>query len=327
MVSVIIPVYNVEEYLNRCIESVLKLKTECEIILVDDGSKDGSGKLCDDWARSESRIKVLHQENGGLSAARNTGILACNGEYILFLDSDDFLDPEETDRMLEAQKTGADCILGLYQEYYAKEERYAKESCDGFLQMKGLINIDSFLTGVPRDGRSCYMVAPRFIVRRDIVLQNDLLFLVGIYHEDEEWTQRLLANINNIYVSHNYFYQYRQAREGSITSSVKPKHIQDRFTIMERTEKLIESPKISKEKTDYLKSRLAQLYLNNMIDWRILDEDGKKQACRKLKHFQKDCSKYMRGYIGKMVRICQYIIGISKTCYMLSLARKLLKRQ
>lgn len=325
MVSVVIPVYNVEECLDRCIESVLKLKTDFEIILVDDGSKDNSGAICDTWAQRDARVKVIHQKNGGLSAARNTGILACEGEYILFLDSDDFLNPVETDIMLCAQSTGADSIIGLYQAYYAQDERYEKESCDALLQMKGLVDINHFLQGIPRDGRSCYMVAPRFVVRKDILLENRLFFFAGIYHEDEEWTHRLLATITNIYVSHNFFYQYRQAREGSITSSVKPKHIQDRFIIMERAEKLIHNKNLSDEKKVYLKNRLAQLYLNNMIDWRVLDKNGRKQTCHKLKYFQKSCSECLSGYIGWTVRICQMLFGISITCHLLALVRKLLK--
>jgi len=89
-VSVIIPVYNVEPYLERCVKSVVgQTYQELEIILVDDGSKDGSGKLCDKLADSDSRIKVVHQKNQGLSGARNTGIRQATGEYVVFLDSDD----------------------------------------------------------------------------------------------------------------------------------------------------------------------------------------------------------------------------------------------
>ena len=89
-VSVVIPVYNVRLYLERCVQSVLRQTyKDLEIILVDDGSKDDSGKLCDQLALSDQRIRVIHQENQGLSGARNTGIRQATGEYIIFLDSDD----------------------------------------------------------------------------------------------------------------------------------------------------------------------------------------------------------------------------------------------
>lgn len=90
MISVIIPVYNVRQFINEAVESVIGQSfTDWEMILVDDGSTDGCSEICDDFARSDSRIKVLHQENKGLSAARNAGLDNCKGDFIAFLDSDD----------------------------------------------------------------------------------------------------------------------------------------------------------------------------------------------------------------------------------------------
>ena len=92
LISVIVPVYNVESYVAECIESIQnQTYMNLEIILVDDGSKDMSGDICDQYAAYDERIKVIHQENGGLSAARNTGIEAANGDYISFVDSDDYI--------------------------------------------------------------------------------------------------------------------------------------------------------------------------------------------------------------------------------------------
>ena len=91
-VSVVIPVYNVEKYLIRCLESViLQTYRNLEIVLVDDGSTDNSGKICDEYAERDSRIKVIHKENGGLSDARNVGIKSASADYIVFIDSDDYV--------------------------------------------------------------------------------------------------------------------------------------------------------------------------------------------------------------------------------------------
>ena len=93
LISIIIPVYNVEKYLKECVDSVRKQTYKnLEIILIDDGSKDNSGKLCDELAKEDNRIKVIHKENGGLSDARNVGIENATGEYIQFIDSDDFVE-------------------------------------------------------------------------------------------------------------------------------------------------------------------------------------------------------------------------------------------
>ena len=98
MVSIIVPIYNVEQYISKCIESILaQTYRDFELILVDDGSPDNCGKICDEYAKQDSRVHVIHQENSGLSAARNAGIDDAKGEYIMFVDSDDFI----TDNMLE----------------------------------------------------------------------------------------------------------------------------------------------------------------------------------------------------------------------------------
>lgn len=95
LISVIVPVYNVEKYLHRCVDSILNQTYEnLEILLVDDGSTDGSGAICDEYAQRDSRVRVIHKENGGLSSARNAGIDAAKGEYLAFVDSDDWIEPE-----------------------------------------------------------------------------------------------------------------------------------------------------------------------------------------------------------------------------------------
>ena len=104
-ISVIIPVYRVERYLDACVSSVLaQTFGDFEIILVDDGSPDGCPALCDAWARKDPRIRVIHRENGGLSAARNTGIEAAKGQFLTFVDSDDLLEPDPLRRAWEAQR-------------------------------------------------------------------------------------------------------------------------------------------------------------------------------------------------------------------------------
>lgn len=94
LISVIVPVYNVKEYLNTCVESILNQTHEnLEVILVDDGSTDGSGEICDSYAKTDTRVQVLHTTNGGQAAARNRGIEVCKGEYLTFIDSDDSMEP------------------------------------------------------------------------------------------------------------------------------------------------------------------------------------------------------------------------------------------
>lgn len=110
--SIIVPVYNVEKYLKQCIESILnQTYKNLEIILVDDGSKDSSGKIVDDYAIKDRRVIPVHKENGGISSARNTGLAYVTGEYLTFVDSDDWLDLDMYEKMIEAiEKYSADCV-------------------------------------------------------------------------------------------------------------------------------------------------------------------------------------------------------------------------
>ena len=100
-VSVIVPVYNIAAELPRCVESVLAQTWDAlEVILVDDGSTDGSGSLCDSFARQDARVRVIHQKNAGVSAARNAGVSRATGEYLAFVDSDDYVEPELYEKMV-----------------------------------------------------------------------------------------------------------------------------------------------------------------------------------------------------------------------------------
>lgn len=124
MISVIIPIYNVEEYLEKCVNSVLnQTYSDLEIILVDDGSTDNSGKICDELKNKDNRIIVIHQENQGLSAARNAGIAKALGEYIAFVDSDDYIMEDMYETLYKnLEKTDADISICKYQ-YVKKQQK------------------------------------------------------------------------------------------------------------------------------------------------------------------------------------------------------------
>ncbi len=323
MVSIIVPVYNVEQYLNDCVESALKLNTDVEIILVDDGSTDSSGKMCDVLAQNNRNVHAFHQANQGLSAARNRGIKEAVGDYVIFLDSDDFLDPKETDLMLNELKPETEVLLGLYNNYYTDNDRYEKEGCDGFLKVQGEIPTEDFLSTVPRDGLSCYMIACRFVVNRRLMTDNGLFFTEGIYHEDEEWTQRLLCTVESVHVCHRYFYQYRQMREGAITSAVTPKHIFDTFKILHLTEELLTKQPLGSKKSEYLKLRMAALFLSNVIHLNVLNATEKTSALKKLKHFKDYCLNSLSGTVGTAAKHLIKLFGLRAACLILGTAYKL----
>lgn len=325
--SIVVPVYNVKPYLEQCVNSALTLKTEHEIILVDDGSTDGSEELCDKLKYENEHIVVIHQKNSGLSAARNIGISNSTGDYIMFLDSDDFIDPGMTDKMLDALESRPDVLVGLYNKFYTDDGSFVPEKCGSMTNIEGLYQIDEFLERIPRDGQSFYMVACRFIIKRSLITNHDLLFLTGIYHEDEEWTARLLCSVENIYVSPTFFYQYRQNRTGAITSTVKPKHIYDCIKIVNNDLSLCALQESNSVRRSYLQNRMGMLCLNIILNLHTLPKTERKKIAEDISSFINTGMVTMNGKIGRVVQKCFMLFGYLRTCEIICTLREFLTKK
>lgn len=223
--SVIIPVYNVEEYLEKCVESVLRQKTESEfeIILVDDGSTDSSGKICDALAESDERIRVIHQENQWLSAARNTGLNAALGAYILYLDSDDWWQPEllaELDKLLFGE---TDMAMFGYQRVYM-DERVEPMSFDCVPTGE---SGEAYLKKLFAQHKAPLPFAWCYVFRRDFLLDNGLFFNEKLRaSEDFEYNMRAIPRAKSIAGTSSLLYNYLE-RGGSLTASISAKKIMD----------------------------------------------------------------------------------------------------
>ncbi|MEN1967765.1 glycosyltransferase family 2 protein [Lentibacillus sp. N15] len=141
LVSIIVPVYNTEKYLSRCISSILQQTHKLiEVILVDDGSTDDSGLICSNYAKRDQRVRVIHQQNAGPSAARNHGIRAATGDYIQFVDADDYLEPTMTARLVEAMNEGAQLVICGYTIAYKTMTRAITPSIIGNFSQTAFIN-------------------------------------------------------------------------------------------------------------------------------------------------------------------------------------------
>ena len=265
--SIIVPIYNVAPYLRKCVDSLLAQDiSDYEIILVDDGSTDDSGWIADEIVREVKgerlevkgeenskadmlastpytlhptpEVKVIHQSNAGLSAARNTGIAAATGDYIMFVDSDDYLQPNVLGTLMEqVERDNLDVLRFRYQN--------VRESGEAFAPYKDMTNYNDYsLTPTDgltflneRMGTQCYAV--QFIFRREIALQEQ--FTPGIYFEDTDWTPRMLLRTERVASTELVVYNYLW-REGSITLSQKDinkqrKQLQDKMGLLERLNK------------------------------------------------------------------------------------------
>lgn len=236
--SIIVPVYNVEAFLNKCVDSLLDQdlsREDYEIVLVNDGSTDSSGALCDTLAAEHGNIRVIHQRNRGLSGARNAGIPGASGTYVMFVDSDDFLCPnvlgtlvglmesKELDILrFNYQNVNMDGAVFEPNKYVKPYVEYSGEVCDG----------ETFLN--ERLGFACY--AWQFMVKSSIIRKEGNAFKEGVYFEDVEWTPRILLQARRAASTDTIVYNYL-FRNGSIARNAdhekKRKAIRDKMTILE----------------------------------------------------------------------------------------------
>ena len=224
LVSVIVPVYKVEQYLNRCVSSIIKQShTNLEIILVDDGSPDRCPQLCDEWALQDSRIKVIHKENGGLSDARNVGLKKASGNYICFVDSDDYVSPHFIEELYQLlQDTG--CAIGQCRFSYVKGDGLVEEGDSAFCIYRGESLMEQ-LYG-PEEKATCFVVAWNKLYRAELFKETGIRYPEGRIHEDEATTYRLFHEAKKLAFLDRALYGYYTENGGSITSVFSAKRLQ-----------------------------------------------------------------------------------------------------
>lgn len=213
LISIIVPIYNVEKYIFKCVDSIInQTYKNIEIILVDDGSTDNSGTICDEYEKKDNRIKVIHKKNGGLSDARNVGIDKAKGDYLVFVDSDDWV----SDKMIEylynnACKYKADIVQGDYIKAYTEYNciKNIKEEINHYNSIGALNNLYE-------EECTKSVVVWNKIYKKDLF--EEIRFPKGKLHEDEFTTYKLLHKAKNVVDSNIPIYYYRQ-REGSIMQS------------------------------------------------------------------------------------------------------------
>ena len=216
--SVIVPVYNTEKYLKECIESVLsQTYKNLELILIDDGSTDTSGDMCDRFQNTHDNIKVVHKKNGGAADSRNCGLLAAEGEYIHFLDSDDKLILDNI----------YDEFNNIIDEFYPDIifSRCATYSCDFSKKTQeqpayetlAFFNGDLLFEVINKDYKLTLTSPVNKLFKKDFLLENNLFFMCGIDHEEDEWLPRVICKSKNAYFNNNLFYGARNNRPGSLS--------------------------------------------------------------------------------------------------------------
>ena len=227
--SIIVPVYCVASYLHQCVGSILsQTDPDFELILVDDGSTDSSPAICDLYAAQDRRVRVLHQDHNGLSAARNAGIAATNGMFLLLVDADDFLPDREMLASLRTLLLEEQADVGLFRirawkpsdgTYRVKSAPYRFDILDKYDHDKTLhylLSGSQFPAGV-------YSLC----VKRSLLQDKHIAFVPGLKSEDYDWLLTVMRDSSRICATDQIFYTYRVGRDNSITQTMDLKHLRD----------------------------------------------------------------------------------------------------
>ena len=315
--SIVVPVYCVEPYLRQCVDSILAQSFEnYEVILVDDGSTDGSPQICNSYAAADPRVRVIHQENRGLSAARNVGIRAAKGDNILLADSDDFWPEPDMLQHLEEliEEKHADVVLFRVRAWFEQTDRsriktepYRFDILDRFDKnetLQHLLSAKHFPVGV-------YSLC----VRRQLLQEHRLYFMEGFKSEDYDWILSVLRDSERIYASDRVLYVYRKGRSGSITNSIDLQHVKD---LLETASKWSKAPGFSDtELKRAVSNYAAYIYTTALVVSGRFSKEKRKQAVKLLKE-HRDAMRGARRMYLRLIRLSMGLLGISFTTIVLN---------
>ena len=270
--SLIVPIYNVERYLEQCIESVLAQDYQnYELILVDDGSPDNSIDICTKYAKQYSNIVFIHKINGGLSDARNAGIKIARGEYLMFLDSDDYW--EGTSILSDLQKIIVENNPDVIFNYMSSV--YPDKIINHYMNREKLVgSFREDFKGLYQEGIYLGFTWTK-IVKREVILKNQLFFIKERYFEDIPWSFSLTKYIGTYAIYQNCFYMYRRERKGAISSAVTKKNQVSLFkNLSEIFQQISEIQK--KNLLQGLESYVNDIYQYSIKCYDLLSDDDKK---------------------------------------------------
>ena len=268
--SIIVPIYNAEKYLKECVDSVL-LQTfnNYEIVLVNDGSTDNSYEICVEYEKNfKEKIHIYTKKNEGLSATRNFGLSVCSGDYIIFLDSDDFIEPNSLEVFNDIIcKKNVEVIAG-YASHYT--EMGGKENSRPYLREAEDIKRGTDFFQYSLYQNNMRVCAPYYITKRSLIEDNNLRFKIGLLQEDELWTPILLYYAKAVLDLKFCFYNYRITNNQSITRSPsnKKKRAMDRIIVAEELDKFFSS-KANDNSCKCFQDNIAAQYMYAVYDGRL----------------------------------------------------------
>ena len=314
LISIVIPVYNAIKYLDECIGSVLSQSlNDYEIILVDDGSTDGSERLCDEYEARYDFIRAVHQENAGASAARNAGLKKARGSYVHFIDSDDRLSFDGVYEALNQQALSDD-----YDIIFFRRERFTDgvgeiEAIQPEYEIDGAYDGDVLNHVLSKKYQMTLTCPVNKMFRREFLIENDLYFTVGLDHEEDEWLPRVISCAKRVWFDKGVYYTVRQ-HPGSLskidTPEKKTSKACSKVIIAASGMTYMENKSLSKDTLSLAAEYYWEYLTDACVDCsRLSSKQNKKQVYQKLrenKNFFKSC-RYLKSrnkrLMGRMFRI------------------------
>lgn len=317
-VSFILPIYNVEKYLSECVESILaQTYSDFEILLVDDGSPDNCPALCDEWAKKDSRIKALHKSNGGLSDARNYGLEHAQGDYVVFVDSDDFwVNKNCLQRLMNVMDAHPECdFIGFNCSYYYSDTKTYNKWVAYDESLSKPTDKNTVLCSLVASG-TFPMSACLKILKRKALLEINLNFIKGLLSEDIPWFIDLLEGAKKCMFINDYIYAYRQGVVGSISNSFSVRNFNSILRIIDNELQKLEGRTFNEKTKDYIKSFLAYELCICLGGLGQLDKSVRNEYYEKLKPY-KWLLKFRQNPKVKKVSILNSLVGFRLTRFFL----------
>lgn len=308
LISLIIPIYNVEKYLKQCVDSVLQQKIdELEIVLVDDGSPDECPRICDEYAEKHNNIRVIHKKNGGLSSARNAGIEEAKGEYLIFMDSDDWWNPDiNVKKILQVVENNPKIEMFLFTSYdYVEGEGFFKRNEHENLKNIRTDSVEHYYQDLLANG-NLEVSACTKIMKKSFLVDNELYFREGLLSEDNHWMIRILRKLNAVQIIDEPLYMCRTTRQDSITHTIKRKNIEDLLEIVNESIEYCENSKCSKKIKQMELCYASYLWFSALGLSSKLSKTDKKEIKRLFRLTSSVCE-YSN---SKKTKLCNFVLKI-----------------
>lgn len=318
--SIITPVYNTKDYLPKCLNSIWhQLGPRVELILVDDGSTDGSEKLCDDYAsKLPQYISCLHKPNGGPSEARNAALKIARGDYVFFVDSDDYLEDDSLNKICDSLNSGADIYEFGFNVWKNRELIRIHKP----LACPKIVDVESYL--VESLKAFTYEWFPwKYVLRRDL-FSDDYLFPKGLRYEDVYLLPRIMIKAKTMGSIDSIVYNYILARPGAITNGINYKSERDKLIVSSNVIEFM-NKHVSGELRDLLNDSFAKMYVSALIVSQGFESKEERHAIWALLREKKGILKYILSGKQKIVAQMVKLFGLRMTSYLLYIRYKLTK--